>query len=839
MVATRPDVYVGVAFNADPFDVNAVPFWTDLTSRVYSVSSAARGRQYELDRNQAGNLSIDWHNADEALNPVNAGSPFSPNVLPYRQIVFLATWPPSPIGAAVNLINTIAGYDPTFESYVNGQTLPWAGPVGGTTVSTSTAAPFSGLMCAATSTLVAGATIQGMALGPFFTIPGRVYTASAWVRPSQAFNVIIAVPGTAGGTSSTAATYTRISVTFTASQPRTTVLIQSSGTVPAGNIRADNVQLEPGGSMSAFVATGQIIRSAWTRGYVERWPIGWVDGGFRGVSVTPCVGPLAILANADLHSEIRGSILAKSPKYYWHLQEPQGATTFGEASGNGGPPLRRIDSPLGPAPTFSPGTTMNIPGDAGGVGVSIGGYPSGSSTVGSAMETGPFGTPTISVGANGPTWAITMAIWLSSADPTSVNSDFFALTTPGPVGGSAPNIGIKDPTNPFIDIFFPGFSTLTSAANVSYANGKPHLYVATIVLASNTLTANLRVDDALISSGSWNATTFWGSSSLPGLFTWVEIGAMIDRANTQNPIGPIAIYAHAALWNRALSVGEMTDLWNASRGYPGELESTRITRYLASAGFTGPTNILTGASVMGPATVKEGDGLLDTCQGVSDSAFGNFFEDVTGTAYASRNVRYLRTASTYTFGERVDLGEYPYEGDLIYDFDPAQILNIADVERTSGIKAHAEDTTNVSQKRYGKKNFTRTVDIASDNEAIDAATWVVANRKDPRLRVAAITFDPAAVQNLPFGDGTMWPMVLNLEIGTRVTVKRRPKAANAGAGITMSADFFVEAINQHSIDIKTGAWKTTLLLSPVSQAQPWILGDTTYGVLDSTTVLGF
>jgi hypothetical protein len=55
----------------------------------------------------------------------------------------------------------------------------------------------------------------------------------------------------------------------------------------------------------------------------------------------------------------------------------------------------------------------------------------------------------------------------------------------------------------------------------------------------------------------------------------------------------------------------------------------------------------------------------------------------------------------------------------------------------------------------------------------------------------------------------------------------------------MSSDYFVESIDHHDIDFKTGEWKTTLLLSPITVAQPWILENAAYGVLDSTTVLGF
>jgi hypothetical protein len=79
---------------------------------------------------------------------------------------------------------------------------------------------------------------------------------------------------------------------------------------------------------------------------------------------------------------------------------------------------------------------------------------------------------------------------------------------------------------------------------------------------------------------------------------------------------------------------------------------------------------------------------------------------------------------------------------------------------------------------------------------------------------------------------------MDLEIGNRYTVARRPKAANNGAGITMLADYFLEKVTHRQVDPELGTWWVDLQLSP-APLQPWILGDSTYGVLDTTTVLGF
>lgn len=971
-VPFRPELFIGVAFNADPFDVAAVPIWSDLTSRCYAISSASRGRQYELDQNQTGALSALWHDTDEALNPNNTSSPYSPNVVPYRQILTRCMWPNGGTGNLLNL--PYNGTDPTFDSYADNTVLSWISPTGsGVAPKVLTGSNFQGTKALAYS-VFAGGGVSGVRW-TVPCIPGRQYTSSAYFIQQNANTTTIAVTGGPAGTSTAATgTYVRLTVTFTATQPTHQIAVTTAvpvtstcnldavqhepsqvlnanpyaetgtapwttrgstltrtataphegswsfrvtpdgvtavveidsevvpaavgaptrvagwfrcavsrnitlninwsnsvtgyldtavgptvaltanvwtfaeftaygiasttgaqaahsmgGTPPASNVLdADEMTII---SPSPFITTGPLIRNIWTRGYVERWPSQWVDSGFRGVSLTPCVGPFAILANADLHPEAAGSILAKVPTYLWKLQEPSGAITFAESSGNNGPPLVRQNGPYGPCTTFEPGAAMNIAGDPSGVGVHMEAPQVGLPPT-SMLSTGyQRATPVIALGSATMPYSITASLWATrtatvmsathlmfAAQPDSTRPLFYVRLSPG---------------TPGLVSFGNEFSIAVSTTD-KWDDGLPHLYTVVLAVTSSGNTITGYVDGVQVATDS-NSTV----SATP-VTTMTGVGGYMQPGGPQAfPCPPGGVYAYYALWNRALSAAEIADMAAAGRGYAGETEGARIARHLALGGYTGPASIQAGASVMGPSTVKEGDAVLATCQRSADSAFGNFYESADGAAYANRNARYLATTSSYTFGERVDLGEYPYEDDVSYDTDPQLVLNIADVERSGGVKAHAEDTTGASQKRYGKKNFTRTIDIASDNETQDAATWTVSNRKDPLTRVAAITFNPAAVE-VPFGDGTLWPMVLTLEIGTRVTVKRRPKAGNGGSGLTMSGDFFVEAISHHDIVFAAGTWLTTLLLSPVNRAQPWILEHATYGVLGSTTILGF
>ncbi|GAA3283837.1 hypothetical protein Dvina_01470 [Dactylosporangium vinaceum] len=844
-----PDVFVGVAWNAEPFDSAATPTWTDLAARAISIGSASRGRQYELDQNQTGAMSVDWLNIDEALNPGNGGSPYSPNVQPYRQIMPRVMWPNGGTGnlinAAYNIQNGV-GTDPSFESYSAGAPPAWV-LYSGTGVQASAAItttnPQQGTK-SLTYNVVNGGGISGVGV-TVPCIPGRQYTSTLYVRQTGANTTQIFINGGAGGTSTTTTgAYVRLTVTWTATQPTHQLWVASFTTSINSTVNVDALQHEPGGSASAFTTTGPLIRNVWTRGYVERWPTAWEDNGFRGVSSTPAVGPFFILSNADLWTEARNAILVKAPTYYWPLQEPKGATRYAEASGNNGPALLPYAPKTGAGAGITAGVNSAILGDSGGTGVQF--TADGAHGAFSALQTstvlaiGQTGALSLSPLPPSPpaAWAATWACWAYwPATPSDYmiimwSNAKYNLWNPMVLtqlaGTGRLELKLQGST---------GSAAFATSASAPAAGVWHHLACVASQDATNTNLA-LYIDGVLAQATTTATSTVGLASGLPA--DQFFIGGAIAYMGHYLTEAWTGVVAHAAIWYRALSAGEVADLATAGlTAYANELSGARITRYLSYAGYTGPTSIQPGASAMAASTLTKGTAALTACQSVADSEFGNLFESADGIAFASRFDRSLKTTAVYTFGENTAAGEYPYQGDVAYDFDPSRVFNMADITRSGGIIAHAEPADGgLSRKRFGPKPFTRTINIASDNETVDAATWVVLNGATARQRLASITFDAAATR-VPFGDGTLWPMVLTIEIGTRVTVKRRPKAANGGAGITMSGDFFVEQVTHHDINFERGTWLVTLLLSPASGAQPWILQDATYGALGTTSVLGF
>jgi hypothetical protein len=825
-----PIVDIPVAFNIDPFDpAPPTPQWTNLAQWVTAIGSAQRGRQYELDQNQTGNMSFDVHDPNETFNPQNTGSAVSPNVQPYRKVLAYATWP-NPPGNLFNL--TYNATDGGFESYTNGTALAtlWPGSANFNCTASATVTtvnPRTGLNCA-TFAFNAGVNPSWLFVIP--TIPGVQYTASAWVRQTAANPMWLFINGgVAGATSTTINAYVRLSVTFTATATTHQLVVGVNGaSVGVTTMNVDDIQLDRGAAALTNTTTGGLQRSFWTAGYVERWPSQWEDQGFRGKHTLPCVGPFFTLANQNLNTELRNSILAKSPNYYWPLTE-SGTTvdSWGDISGNQGPPLKRVDGKYG-AGTLDSGADIAVAGDPGSGGVHILNGAGGTRLM-SILSIGQDGIKL--PGPVGGSYELTLAFVMKRPSAAQLDAQYLVLRNDDSswsitFGGDSPNGTLS------------WFSSGHGHFGDNWGDNKPHLFILTFSSVAGTVTLNAYVDNTQPLAG----TGFFFSTAVDLSKMWLEVAGENVKGNPGTGFNQELTIADLQYWSRVITGPERADLYNAFIGYygAGAFENTgqRLTRWLTQYGLSSfATDIQTGNSLCGVSQASAGQTILDAAQGLAKMEFGNFYESATGIAFRQRSDRYLKTVPTIVLGERADLGEYPYQGDITFDFDPTYVYNDADITVIGGQTAHAEDAA--SQRRYGRKTFgPETFNYANDNDATDAVNYVVGYYKIARPRVEQVTLD-LATGRITGSDGTMWPLGLQLEVGQLVRVMRRAKAANSGAGITMQQDYFIENVNHNGIDFETGTWFVTLQLSPALTLRPWILEDPTYGLLESTTYLAF
>jgi hypothetical protein len=99
LFVTRPQITVRIAFGNAPFDAISSLVWTDISAYVWlennpggQAIAITRGRQFELDKVQAGTLTLVLDNRDRRFDPDNAASPYYPNVIPTRRVNVRATW---------------------------------------------------------------------------------------------------------------------------------------------------------------------------------------------------------------------------------------------------------------------------------------------------------------------------------------------------------------------------------------------------------------------------------------------------------------------------------------------------------------------------------------------------------------------------------------------------------------------------------------------------------------------------------------------------------------------------------------------------------------------------
>jgi hypothetical protein len=177
---------------------------------------------------------------------------------------------------------------------------------------------------------------------------------------------------------------------------------------------------------------------------------------------------------------------------------------------------------------------------------------------------------------------------------------------------------------------------------------------------------------------------------------------------------------------------------------------------------------------------------------------GEHFVTADGTVtFRGRGYRYNALTPVWTFGDGT--GEYPYE-DLQLDFDSTHLSNVVTVtQQSTGTNLVAQDSASIAS--YYTRTMTRTLNVTSGLECQDAADYFVSRYKDPLTRVQSIKLHPSAAPAL-------WPLLLGLELGTRVRINRRPPGAPL-----VSVDCFVEQI-QWDMDSSNEAF-VTLQCSPV------------------------
>lgn len=795
--------------------------WVNLVDRTISQAMARRGKQYELDEAQAGEYQIVLGTQDGVLDPTNAAGPYGGAILPYQPYRRRAQWPPS-----ANMLDAIVAtggdgvalgaFSATFP------VLTTAITTGGTVaIPTSPLTAFQGTNVFRTG--VKTSATSGSRILYCDTVgikPGRQVTFQCRVRnitdstslsvkahigfystgtsfASVAYGTVTSLTG-----SSTVNGWTQLTVTATCPTSGGVYGMSvgiSAGGVPAAqaNLESDGWQLELGGSASAWVAPG-----TWYpifSGFTERWPTQWAEGGTYGQVSPTGVDAFALLSQVTLKEVFLEEIESLSPRFCFTLGDGVGATSFADATGT------YQSAPAVMAKTGSGNWTSGNSVSA----ASVSGVFTGSTgTVVTAAPVNP-GVSTVSpatmlglddAGIKGPAtsaWTRMIAFRYGAGTNPATAAQVWLAQGAYPATITGPPSGVEVFVN---SSGFLGFS--------SYAPGQ----VTTPTLFSSTQS---------VTDGNWHLAIFGFSGTTMVLsLDGVTTSSTVSANQVPTVLGDMADKVGAA-WNYAtrsatnvykgdlafvtefpslLSSSAMSGLYSTWRSCAsGESSSARYSRILRYSGYLGASNIGTGLTTsMGPASDLGGADVMSALSNVVTTENGEHFVAADGTVtFQGRGVRYNALTPTITFGEAS--GEYPYE-DLQLDFDSTHLANSATVtQQSTGTNFVAQDSASIAS--YYTRTLTRTLNTTSGLESQDAADYFVSRYKDPMTRVQAIKLHPSA-------NTALWPVLLSLELGTRVRINRRPP----GAPI-VTVDCFVEQI-QWEMDSANEAW-VTLQCSPV------------------------
>lgn len=333
---------------------------------------------------------------------------------------------------------------------------------------------------------------------------------------------------------------------------------------------------------------------------------------------------------------------------------------------------------------------------------------------------------------------------------------------------------------------------------------------------------------ATLSLGSFN--DFTGSRAQTGIgrkYSSLVSGSAAGVDFTSNFVGTI----DEVLFYKFVS-GQFVTSTDATTNYQigagtylaGQRTDQRISTVLTMAEWmTDGTDLSTGSGTV-QAISTQNKAPLQVAQDCEAAEQGRLFIDRDGKVkFISRNT--LATTSTYntsqyTFGDGA--GELGYSS-LQFEFNDRLVFNRSVVGREGGSTVTVEDATSQGQF-FVRTDSVSSLIVDSDQQIIDIANARVAAYQQPRLRVEQLTFSPRQAPS------SLYPVAIGVEIGTRLTVKRRPQ----GVGSVLSKEVVVEGIS-HSIS--PDGWETVFTLSPVFTST-FILDSSTFGVLDSNQ-LGF
>ncbi|MEU4348312.1 hypothetical protein [Streptomyces sp. NPDC023838] len=775
---TRLTVLAGFGYAPTATDIQ----WTDITPYVrYSASSPVnitRGAEDELSDTQTGTLTMRLDNSDGRFTPGRASSPYYPYV---KRNCPVAVW--VTVLGGINYLT-----DPGFESLANGWANSSSASVNTadrdtTHVKSGTYAYRIGWRNSGTGG-IQQCRLYGLTIG-------RQYTASVhvWV-PVGAPAVRLDIDGTTVGSASTlTGGWQRITVTWTATGGSQLLRITTTTTSPAVGdyVWLDEGQVEEGAAATSWSSTPATVHARYF-GMATSWPTSWqgllstvnftASDQFKLLSRRPSLGPMLV-----------EEVLSEGAEVYYPLSEPSSSVSAGDQSGHAYPSLAVTQAGSGGTIAFAEG--IGPPSD--GLGTPL--FTPASSSAGKYLSTDIVHRLTTVEHAGD----LIFECWFS----TSVQGRaLMSWATSDPAAFlSATTISLESGTGKVrVDQVFAGLTSTSTANTPNLADGNVH---------------HLVYDEA-------------------GQMVWVDGSSY---GVTTSPLSDLrlltvgATYAGGSLWDGTIShvaayvasgglphIADIVDHYvTGTTGHAGELSWERIARLATYAGVSSVIRLGLFSAVASQGEL--GQSPMSHMRDVERTEGGRLFCDRASAAlvFHGRSVRYNPVPS-------LSLAYADLETeDVEFADDDQKLVNLIIGSRPGGATQRVKNAASISA--YGPYQQSLDVLKTTDAEVLDASYWTILRYADP----------PAEMRQLPVIASSLstatYQALLNADIDTAFTVTGLPaEAPSSTASVTVEG--YTEQIshNEHLINFRTSR-------SDVDSV--WVLDDSAYSVLDSTTRLAY
>ena len=169
-------------------------------------------------------------------------------------------------------------------------------------------------------------------------------------------------------------------------------------------------------------------------------------------------------------------------------------------------------------------------------------------------------------------------------------------------------------------------------------------------------------------------------------------------------------------------------------------------------------------------------------------------------------------------------GEFPYHDIVMSDEDEAIYNDVRITRRGDSAISTAKDQTSIDT--HGPRTLPISDTLFSTKAQADQHAATLLDRyKDPWNYPVRLVLRPSR-------DPNMWPLVLGMQLGTKITVRRRPP----GGGDPIEVDSLIVGI---TYEIDPNGWQVTWDLEPTRVHEGyWYLGVAGMSELGTTTKLG-